>query len=228
MGLQFIGSGDFELTGNRFAERLQQYTGLHTGSKVLDIGCGIGRLARPLSHIIHPPGSYHGFDVVKVGIDWCNQNINTTYPHFVFTHVQLVNDLYTSNGQDAGSFAFPYPDASFDVVAAISVFTHLLPHETDRYLAETARVLEPGGKTYFTFFMRGEHDDLPQSFRFPVQHNGYALMNERVSRANVLYNQSFLYEMIARNGLEVQEWIKGRWNHAEGTDFQDTLILVKK
>jgi 2-polyprenyl-3-methyl-5-hydroxy-6-metoxy-1,4-benzoquinol methylase len=81
-GLLFIGSGDFELTGNRFAQRLKEYAHLHAGSRVLDIGCGIGRLARPLTDILQPPGIYKGFDVVKTGIDWCNKNIASQVPAF--------------------------------------------------------------------------------------------------------------------------------------------------
>ncbi len=227
-GQLFIGSGDFVLTGNRFAERLQQYANLHAESKVLDVGCGIGRLARPLTQIINPPGAYKGFDVVKSGIDWCAKNISIKYPHFHFIYTPLSNDLYNTGGQDASEFVFPYDGNTFTIAAAISVYTHLLPHETNRYLAETARVLQPGGIAFCTFFIDDGQQPLPASFNFPVQHNGYALMSEKVSRANVLYQHSFLLEMIERNGLTIKEWVKGRWNTPTGIDFQDTLVLVKK
>jgi hypothetical protein len=53
-------------------------------------------------------------------------------------------------------------------------------------------------------------------------------MDERVSRANVLYNRSFLFEMIAQQGLEIKEWVRGRWIDPLGSDLQDTLVLTKK
>jgi SAM-dependent methyltransferase len=227
-GLLFIGSGDFELTGNRFAQRLKEYAHLHAGSRVLDIGCGIGRLARPLTDILQPPGIYKGFDVVKTGIDWCNKNIAVRYPHFEFAHVSLSNDLYNNQGENAAEFTFPYTNNSFTVVAAISVYTHLLPHETKQYLAESARVMESGGIAFFTFFIHDEQTQLPRNFDFPVKREGYALMDERVSRANVLYNRSFLFEMIAQQGLEIKEWVRGRWIDPLGSDLQDTLVLTKK
>jgi ubiquinone/menaquinone biosynthesis C-methylase UbiE len=227
-GKMFIGSGNFVLTGNRFAQRLKQYANLQADSKVLDIGCGIGRLARPLTQIVAPPGEYKGFDVVKSGIDWCTQNISNKYPHFHFLYTPLSNDLYNSGGQNAGEFVFPYKDNTFTIAAAISVYTHLLPHETNRYLAETARVLQPGGIAFFTFFIHDGQQPLPASFNFPIQYHGYSLMSEKVTRANVLYQHSYLIEMIEQNGLTIKEWVKGRWNTPTGIDLQDTLVLVKK
>ena len=227
-GRLFIGSGDFVLTGNRFAERLTQYANLNQESTVLDIGCGIGRLARPLTQIITPPGKYCGFDVVKMGITWCNKNISARYPHFEFKHVALSNDLYNNSGQDASAFSFPYYNNSFSIAVALSVYTHLLPDETNRYLSETARVLQTGGVAFFTFFIDDEQKPLPPSFNFPVKRAGYALMNEQVSRANVQYTQAYLFKMIEQHGLEVKQWLKGRWNSPDGIDLQDTLILVKK
>lgn len=228
IGKLFIGSGDFVLTGNRFAERLKQYANLHAESKVLDIGCGIGRLARPLTQIIKPSGNYCGFDVVKTGIIWCNKNISSRYPHFEFKHVHLSNDLYNKGGQNADEFTFPYNVGSFTIVAAISVYTHLLPHETNRYLAETSRVLERGGIAFCTFFIHEENKKLPPKFNFPIKYADYSLMNEKVSRANVLYNQLFLFDMIEQNGFELKQWLKGQWNTPTGIDLQDALVLVKK
>ena len=44
------------------------------------------------------------------------------------------------------------PDASFDVIYAASLFTHLLPDETRNYFCETRRVLKPTGRCLFSFF----------------------------------------------------------------------------
>lgn len=227
-GKLFIGSGDFVLTGNRFAERLQEYCDLKATSKVLDIGCGIGRLARPLTKILNEEGKYAGFDVVKSGINWCQKNISSKHQNFEFIHVDLSNDLYTTGGEDASSFNFPYQDQSFSIAVAISVYTHLLPEETNRYLAETARILEPGGLAFFTFFIQDNNSILPNKFNFPIKHENYALMDEKVSRANVLYKQDFLHKMIEQNGLEIKQWIKGRWCNEDGLDYQDSLVLLKR
>ncbi len=73
---------------------------------------------------------------------------------FRFTHVDLANDTYNPNGQaTAASFRFPSDDATFDLVIATSVFTHLLPDEMGNYLGEIGRVLAPGGRLFSTWFV---------------------------------------------------------------------------
>ena len=43
------------------------------GERVLDVGCGIGRMARPLAGYLTGDGSYDGFDVNREGIRWCTR-----------------------------------------------------------------------------------------------------------------------------------------------------------
>ena len=40
-----------------------------------------------------------------------------------------------------------------NLVFAASVFTHLVPETTARYIREAARVLKPGGRAVFSFFI---------------------------------------------------------------------------
>ena len=46
--------------------------GLKPEHRVLDIGSGIGRVAIPLTEYLNEKGSYEGFDVVELGVNWCN------------------------------------------------------------------------------------------------------------------------------------------------------------
>src|SRR4051812_23038714 len=69
--LQLVGEGDFAATGEEFLGHLVELCGLAPHERVLDVGCGIGRLARPLSRFLDERGSYAGFDVNAVGIGWC-------------------------------------------------------------------------------------------------------------------------------------------------------------
>src|SRR5690349_1101666 len=68
--LQFVGAGDFAATGDEFLGHLVDLAGLEPTSDVVDIGCGIGRIARPLAGYL-TTGSYAGFDVDPRGIAWC-------------------------------------------------------------------------------------------------------------------------------------------------------------
>lgn len=154
--MQFVGEGDFAATGDEFLGHFTAIAGLQPGDRVLDVGCGIGRMARPLAAFLDPArgGAYAGFDVNPAGIAWCEAR----YPaHFAFTRVDLVNARYNPTGTlRADEFRFPYDDDAFDVVILTSVLTHLLEAEADHYLAETRRVLAPGGRMLATFFLLDE------------------------------------------------------------------------
>jgi SAM-dependent methyltransferase len=99
---------------------------------VLDFGCGSGRILRHWE-----PGDrlrLHGTDYNAHLIEWCRRN----YGFAEFRVNPLEGPL-------------PYPDASFDVVYAWSVFTHLSKTIEDRLVTELGRVLRPGGVLIATF-----------------------------------------------------------------------------
>src|SRR5688572_13819673 len=71
-GLDFVGGGNFEGIGKGFLHYFTELGGLQPEEKVLDVGCGIGRMAIPLTGYLSKTSEYHGFDIVKAGITWCN------------------------------------------------------------------------------------------------------------------------------------------------------------
>src|SRR5262245_55753272 len=66
--LRFVGDGDFAAIGREFAGYLRTYAGLSPDHRVLDVGCGIGRIAVPLLDYLSERGSYDGFDIVPRAI----------------------------------------------------------------------------------------------------------------------------------------------------------------
>jgi SAM-dependent methyltransferase len=149
--LQFVGAGDFVATGDEFLGHLTELAGLTPSSAVVDVGCGIGRIARPLAGFL-TSGTYAGFDVDPRGIAWCSER----YPpeRFSFTLADLHNARYNPAGtSSARDYRFPYEDDRFDVAVMTSVVTHLQAPEAEHYLAEALRVLRPGGRLLATFFL---------------------------------------------------------------------------
>jgi len=71
----FIGGGDFITVGEDFFTTLKRY-GLTPDMDVLDVGCGQGRMARPLIGFFDT-GHYTGFDIVGSGIE-CLSLISST------------------------------------------------------------------------------------------------------------------------------------------------------
>ncbi len=69
----FVGAGEFKKIGKLFLYYFIEYGGLRPNENVLDVGCGIGRKAAPLTKYLNETGSYEGFDIVDHGISWCKK-----------------------------------------------------------------------------------------------------------------------------------------------------------
>jgi SAM-dependent methyltransferase len=114
-------------------------------SRVLDIGCGCGKLARLLMY--HPyVKKYVGFDVYKPSIDWSLETIvPRTGPRFEFHLIDVISATYNPRGQVRGTeVVFPADDGTIDLAFASSLFTHLFEPDARHYLREVKRVLAPG------------------------------------------------------------------------------------
>ena len=114
-------------------------------SRVLDIACGCGKMAR--TFIYHPyVQQYIGFDVFKPSIDWAQQTIvPVTGPRFEFHWLDVVS-VYNPNGRFRGTeVVFPAADQAIDLAFACSLFTHLFEADAQHYLREARRVLSPDG-----------------------------------------------------------------------------------
>ncbi|MCP2086969.1 UNVERIFIED_ORG: SAM-dependent methyltransferase [Paraburkholderia sediminicola] len=101
---------------------------------ILDFGCGCGRLARLFKG---HPGKFTGCDVDGRHVDWINGHLS---------HMTAV--------QTQPNAALPFPDAAFDAVIGISVFSHLDEESQKLYLAELARVSTNGA--YLFLSIHGE------------------------------------------------------------------------
>jgi SAM-dependent methyltransferase len=135
---------------------LREHCGLESNSVVLDIGCGCGRVATPLTKYLSE-GTYHGIDIIKEMVDWCKANISKRVPNFHFHHADLTNTLYRRDGRVAEGYVFPFNNGMFDVIFATSVFTHLVPTSANQYLREIARLLKPGtGRAFLTFYLTND------------------------------------------------------------------------
>ncbi|MBD9436739.1 class I SAM-dependent methyltransferase [Pseudoxanthomonas sp. PXM03] len=124
--------GDYEAVGT-LEYLLLRHLGLQPDHKLVDVGCGSGRLAFQLREFLL--GEYVGIDVVPDLFRYAERKCNRQDWHF-----------YAAPGT-----TIPEPDCSADFVTFFSVFTHLQFEESYRYLQEAKRVLKPGGKIVFSF-----------------------------------------------------------------------------
>jgi SAM-dependent methyltransferase len=128
---QFLGTGAADLKSIKTLLNEAKFE-LKPGSRVLDWGCGCGRVAR---HWDRHTGSIdlYGCDINAQLVNWCKENI----PFGSFTRSDLIPPL-------------PFPDNYFDVIYGISVFTHLLFETQYLWMAEIWRLLKPGGMAILT------------------------------------------------------------------------------
>jgi SAM-dependent methyltransferase len=234
-----VSGGDWQSVGREFAEHLVRLGGLRHEDRVLDIGCGTGRIAAPLLEYLDR-GSYEGFDVHEQAIGWCAANISSRNAAFRFQAVSVKSEWFNPwGGQSADEFSFPHPDAEFDFAFGVSLFTHLLPPAAERYLAETARVLKPGGRWLMTFFLIPDDGVPKQSPEWPAppgwaepphfhhRLEGCRILDPDHPERAVAHEESWLYPAIERAGLTVNASHRGFWPGRHGLSYQDMLIGEK-
>jgi len=118
--------------GRRTAENLEAALATEgfrftPGKVVLDFGCGCGRTLRWLIDRFAEV-RWHGVDVDSEAIEWCRAHL----PSADFASGAPLPPLR-------------FPDAMFDLVFAVSVFTHLNENFQRAWIAELERILKPGG-----------------------------------------------------------------------------------
>jgi len=107
-------------------------TGGDPPRRALDFGCSSGRVVRVLKAVL-PEVEWHGCDPNAGAIEWARANL----PGIGFDVSPTEPPL-------------PYGDESFDLVYAISIWSHYGERSALRWLGEMRRVLRPGGLLVFT------------------------------------------------------------------------------
>jgi ubiquinone/menaquinone biosynthesis C-methylase UbiE len=105
---------------------------LREGHRVLDFGCGAGRMIRWL-HNVAAQCEIWGLDINARCIKWCQQNLS---PPFKFATITTTPHL-------------PFEDKHFDFIYCSSVFTHI-DDLADAWLLELKRITAPGGRIFIT------------------------------------------------------------------------------
>jgi ubiquinone/menaquinone biosynthesis C-methylase UbiE len=105
---------------------------LRPGDRVLDFGCGAGRMIRHLRSQAETSEVW-GTDISAEHILWCKRNLS---PPFRFATTTKVPHL-------------PFEDRSFRLIYCGSVFTHI-DDLADAWLLELRRILTPDGRLYVT------------------------------------------------------------------------------
>jgi SAM-dependent methyltransferase len=231
----FVGGQDFIEVGDQFLSNFKELGKLSPDASVLDIGCGIGRMARPLTSYLSKNGRYEGFDIDRRGIEWCQRNITPKFPQFNFQCIDIYNEVYNPKGKiHSTEFRFPYPDESSDFIFLTSVFTHMFPPDVANYTKEIARVLRKGGRSLITYFLWNEESKAlvkagKSSINFRYEINGCMSSEEAMPEAAISLPQEYVETLHQKHGLAIQSPIHyGSWcGRSNYLSYQDIVVASK-
>ena len=179
------------------------------GRRVLDFGCGVGRVLRHFAADAEG-GDFWGCDIDEASIDWCRSNLSPPFSFFC-------------NGDLP---PLPHPDESFDLVYAMSVFTHLLD-SWSAWLLELGRLLRPGGYLVTSFMGQGMVE---------------RICGETYDESLIGANQVRIAQSWSRGGPSVFHspwWLRAHWGRAfeivaisesttQGEDASQGVICLRK
>jgi SAM-dependent methyltransferase len=177
-------------------------------SAVLDFGCGSGRVIRYWRNL---PAKVYGVDYNPRMIEWCRAKLK-------FAHFQT-NRLEPPLG---------YPVQSFDLIYALSVFTHLDEKNQHSWIQELTRVLKPGGYLLITthgpcpFYL----GTLGKKEREKLAEGDLVVVSQGAVGSNsyaAYHSENYVRTKLAR-GLTVVDFLSGG---AFGNPFQDIYLLKR-
>ncbi|KKR25920.1 MAG: Methyltransferase type 11 [Microgenomates group bacterium GW2011_GWC1_39_7] len=140
--------------------------------KILDLGCGMGIMAKESESV----GDYHGIDVSERAVNFCRQR-------------------GVKNIRQGDALHIPYPDGYFDIVLLMDVIEHI--EDDSGVIAEARRVLRPHGIVIITApafqFLWGSTDVTHQHYRrYRLKELKLKLKEENLSILKASYLNTFL------------------------------------
>lgn len=177
--------------------------------KILDWGCGPGRIIRHLPSIIGSRCEFFGTDYNKETIQWCKEN--------------LKNISFNLNSLDA---KLPYENNFADVIYGISIFTHLSENQHYKWYNELYRVLNHGGIMFLT--TQGDNFKVKLTNEELKQYNN----NELIVRGNVkeghrtfsaFHPEGFMKKLFSN--VQILEHVKVK---SDNSNPQQDIWIIKK
>lgn len=200
---------DGEVTAAEILEWTRKY--LPQAPVILEWGCGVARVIRHIPDLVDKNLSVYGTDINSTMIKWNVENIS----HVIFS----VNDYQPP---------MKFNGNQFDLVFALSVFTHIEDQFQEAWLKEISRIVQTDGIFLFTThgikydenLTRNQTEELKLngSVTIKFKKNGHRMMNT--------YNDAGHFKNVIAQYFEVIEFYDGR-EFPEKFGGQDLWIARK-
>lgn len=182
------------------AKQIRSVSSRLSGSaRVLDFGCGQGRLLNGLVHDRIRIAEYVGIDVDAEAISWCVRNLDYDVFDISFVWYNQANRRYHATGTEYAKV--PVPENRFDLAFSNSVFSHLDAADAAKFAAQLRPLLRPDGRLYLTAFTESGVDACTVN---PPGYLGKATDNTPLHR--VRFNRDFFCGLFLRAGWELLEY----------------------
>jgi ubiquinone/menaquinone biosynthesis C-methylase UbiE len=177
--------------------------------KILDWGCGPGRIVRHLPALL-PNAEIYGSDYNENYINWCRDNLKG------------VN--FSINGINP---PMNFNDSFFDALTGLSIFTHLSEKNHILWINELHRIVKQGSQVLITTQGEAYYSKLTPKEKEQFKSNKL-VTREYLKEGNRLYSSfqpfAFMKELIAGN-FEIIEFDPGKLEYGETS--QDSWLLRK-
>lgn len=215
-GPEFKDDNFYLKSAEKEANRLIKHFQCTKKSRVLDIGCGQGRLPIGILRVLEEI-NYLGIDVHKESIDWCKRYIEQDHPSFKFKHLNIYNERYNKNGSKIDdNFRFELESESVDIIYLFSVFSHTIEEDMRAYLRDCSRILDKNGRMVFTTFVE---DNVPD---ISINAENYRVKCSGPLHA-VRYDRDYLFSILDEFKFSILNF-----THGTETAGQSAIYLGKK
>ena len=196
------------LAAKTIKESLSRFgTDVASLSSILDFGCGCGRVIRHLRAL--EKTQLHGCDFNRLLVRWCKRHL--AFAHFI---------------RNRSVPPLPYGNESFDLIYALSVFTHLTVDHQICWIAEFSRILKRNGLLLLTTHGSSYLQDLKPDERSRFNSGQIVTRNKKWAATNLVatFHPNNSIENLLPREFAVREMVP---EGAKGNPHQDLYLIQK-
>ncbi len=237
-----VGGADPKLVGQFCFHNIQLHLPLAPHDRVLDFGCGIGRVLVQVANNLPPTAAVVGMDIMPEVIAFCREYIAPSFGHATFELIEGSNVHYNKyiNGAAAMKKAAVVSTygGQFSKAYAFSVFTHVDLADFSALLRFVGELLAPGGDFMFTCFLLTEYSraaiknkTVQFSFDQPRhEHAGNVFIGNPADRlAFIAFDLGLVEKLVFDAGLIISRVEYGAWRGCGfGSSLQDIVVVRKQ